>query len=105
MKETLFLRLVDADDKAAGLAELVTLCQKAEVHPDAHFRDPESFSVIPNRAFCYWFSDSVFDAFSRLPKVGDRYTVRSGSVTFDDFQFLRGTWEIPASAQVVDSRI
>lgn len=105
MREALFLRLIDVDGKADSLSHLVTLCRKAEAHPDIHLRDPESFSIIPNQAVCYWFSDSVFDAFSRLPKVGNRYTVRSGSVTFDDFRFLRGAWDIPPPAQLIGGKI
>lgn len=57
-------------------------------------RKPESFEKLPGSPFAYWLTESLIEAFVKLPKFAD--TGRSawiGLQTNDDLQWLRLWWE------------
>lgn len=92
---TIFFRLLATDDKGTALHQAIQQLAQKQPNPNTFAVEPESFQQVPGAPFAYWLSVSLFKAFQDLPRVGKNFTVRSGSVTFDDFRFLRGTWEIP----------
>ena len=91
--KTIFLRALEADDKAAALraaiqeAEMAQGKQRFEV-------DTASFSVVPHSPFAYWISDRLRELFKLLPRFGtDERTARVGLQSNDDFRWLRAWWE------------
>ncbi|MER8887391.1 hypothetical protein [Mesorhizobium sp. M0816] len=95
--KTIFLRALEAEDKAATLI--------------ASIRNPEatlgrqrfevkmaSFGLLPRSPFAYWVSDNLRQLFQRLPPFeAEGRTVRQGLATADDFRFLREWWELKAA--------
>ncbi|MEM1292979.1 MAG: hypothetical protein AAGH67_16065, partial [Cyanobacteria bacterium P01_H01_bin.162] len=94
MHSTLFFRLLDAEDKGTALQQTITALSQNPT-PEAFAVNSDLFQEVPRAPFAYWLSSRVLTSFRRLPSVGESFMVRSGSVTFDDFRFLRATWEIP----------
>jgi hypothetical protein len=96
---TIFIRLIDQKEPANKLANV---CHDLRVGTGSEFVykvDSTAFELIPRSPFAYWIPESLLDAFERFPSVADKNTVRSGSVTFDDFRFLRLAFEICPSDQ------
>lgn len=91
---SLFLRLLESDDKAAALGEAVAAV--AEVRPDPRVFEvaPESFAQVPGAPFAYWVSEAVRGLFRLFGSVEKDHLVASGTGTLDDFRFLRVWWEV-----------
>lgn len=89
---TLFLRVLEAADKATALKDSIsTGASTYEV-------DPSSFAQVPGSPFAYWVSDRIRRLFKELPPFeGEGRTVRQGLATADDFRFVRAWWEPPES--------
>jgi hypothetical protein len=99
---SVFLRLLDADDKPLALRHAV----HAKPGQDGlRFElDPTGFAVVPNSPFAYWVSDSLRQLFvssDRLERAGR--TARQGLATSDDFRFVRLAVE-PSSAGLASGR-
>lgn len=96
MAETVFLRLLPYEDKAAALAEAVTAVRDGITGgPTVYVADPVSFSRIPGSPFAYWVSDDLRQKFVELPPFeGNGRTVKQGLATADDFRFVRAWWEV-----------
>jgi hypothetical protein len=86
--KTIFLRALEADDKAAALRlaihkpEVTLGRQRFEV-------DTANFSTLPGQPFAYWISAAVrrcFHADRTVAKAG--ITTKCGLGTLDDFRFL-----------------
>ncbi len=90
---TLFLRLLEDEDKAQALAETCARIGRGESDPRVFELDPNSFAKVPGAPFAYWVSESVREAFLRLPAFSDQSLATSGTGTLDDFRFLRVWWE------------
>src|SRR5215510_7737388 len=98
MAESLFLRLLPYDDKAAALAEAVVAAREGRtLNPVVHTVDPTSFHQVPGSPFAYWVSPFVLRLF--VTSAGERHGViaRLGMQTNDDFRFLRLWVEVPSS--------
>ena len=98
MSQTVFLRLLQAEDKAAKLVDAVA-CLREGQPPNSvvHVVDPNSFRQVPGSPFAYFTPSIVFQVFRRLPTFeNDRRNVRCGMGTLDDFRFLRTWWEVEA---------
>jgi hypothetical protein len=92
---TVFLRVLEAEDKAAALCEAIR-------HPVAaqgqrRFEvDPMSFTKVPRSPFAYWVSDRLRRLFTELlPFDSDGRTAKQGLATADDFRFVRAWWAMP----------
>jgi len=90
---SLFLRLLEADDKAAALRETVHAARSSESDARVFDVDPEEFRQVPGAPFAYWVSDWVLGCFCRLSWLQEYALVTSGTGTLDDFRFLRCSWE------------
>jgi len=96
MKETLFIRLMQHEDKGAMLAERIAALRVGQVNDDVFAVVPESFHRVPNTPFCYWASNRIRRLFTELsPFEGEGRTVKQGLATADDFRFVRTWWEVP----------
>jgi hypothetical protein len=94
-----FLRLLSEEDKAN---ELFRACQnlRAGLVDHRHYEvSPESFDAIPGKPFSYWIPRNLLESYAKYPPTSRELTVRSGSVTFDDFRFLRLSFEINSEHQ------
>ena len=91
MPTTTFLRLLDADDKAAALLAAV------QGHAPQHvFRaDPVSFAQVPGSPFAYWASEGLISLFARLPSFESNGRIaRRTNDTSDDIRWMRAWWEV-----------
>jgi hypothetical protein len=85
---TVFLRLVDTQDKGASLRILVS-----DHASDGRSSIPsQSFSAIPGSPFAYWCGVRIRAVFSEPSnRAVDAY---SGGKTLDDPRFIRARWEV-----------
>lgn len=95
--KTVFLRALEADDKAAAL-------RAAIYEPDAAVRrqrfevEAESFRAVPRSPFAYWVRGRLRQLFKELPPFeAEGRTAKQGLATADDFRFVRGWWAVPPS--------
>src|SRR5437899_868548 len=91
---TIFLRMLEADDKASALRSAVksnvdlSISQRYEV-------DTASFAAIPGSPFTYWVSARLRGLFSEYkPFESNGRVARQGGVNGDDFRWLRLWTEI-----------
>jgi len=96
MAESLFLRLLLHDDKAAALAEAVTAVREGRMlNPVVHTIDPASFRQVPGSPFAYWVSERIRHKFTELPQLESQgREVKLGDHPSDDFRYLRLFWEV-----------
>jgi hypothetical protein len=88
--KTIFLRVLEAENKAEALLEAV----HSELRNVVFEVDASSFGSIPGSPFAYWISAAVRDTFVSVPPfaTGER-TAGVGVQTNDDFRFVRLWWE------------
>jgi hypothetical protein len=88
---TVFLRLLDAEDKGQALRAAVGT---RGPEPGRYDVDPATFVEVPRSPFAYWVSESVRRIFSDHEAFGSNGRMtRQGLATASDFRFLRGWWE------------
>jgi hypothetical protein len=106
MAESLFLRLLPYDDKAAALTEAVaTVREGRALNPLVHTVDPTSFRQVPGSPFAYWVSERVRRKFIELPSFESQgRQVRVGDHPGDGFRYLRLFWEVPIGPSACDWR-
>jgi hypothetical protein len=94
--KTVFLRALDADDKAAAL--------RAIIHPpepaarEQRFEvDAAGFAAVPRAPFTYWVSERLRKLFVNLPPfASDGRGAKHGAATLDDVRFVRAWVEVPS---------
>lgn len=94
--KTIFLRALEADDKATAL--MAAIKQSASARAQQRFEvDPSSFALVYGSPFSYWVSDRIRGLFKLYPPFEEQdRIVRQGGVTGNDARFLRTFWEIEA---------
>jgi hypothetical protein len=77
---TLFFRLLQHEDKAAGLSEALDAVRQGHVRNSmVHVVDPVSFRQVHGSPFAYWVSECIRRLFTELqPFEGEGRTVRVG---------------------------
>lgn len=86
---TVFLRLLEAEDKEAALLRAVHL-----PGPERFEFDAGRFQDIPGAPFAYWVSDEVSSLFAKNDPIGSNgRQAWVGLQTNADFQWLRLWWE------------
>jgi hypothetical protein len=104
MRNTIFIRLLQYENKGAALGERIATLRKGLADEDVYGLNPESFRQVPNTPFCYWVSERIRRLFKELPPFeSDGRTVKQGLATADDFRFVRAWWEVPAE-RILDSK-
>ena len=96
--KTVFLRVLNAEDKAAALLEAVRDPVGAQGWRRFEMRH-ESFSRIPRSPFAYWATPSMlrcFDLFQPFEAAGR--IARISNPVADNFRYVRTSWE-PAVAR------
>lgn len=93
--KTVFLRVLDADDKALALRTAIR-----DANPTPGLQrfdvDPCSFAIVPRAPFAYWVSEALRNLFVELPPFGaEGRLAASGGKTLDDFRWIRAAWEVP----------
>ena len=97
MTETIFFRILQADDKTEALHDAVSGLRDG-TPSDVFAVDPVTFGQIPGSPFAYWVSESVRRLFEELPSFEGRgRTAKQGLATADDFRFIRASWEVSPS--------
>ena len=102
MSQTVFLRLLQTDDKAASLAAAVKTVGSGSPNDDVFEIEPESFRQVPGSPFAYWVSERVRSQFVErqpLEAPGSNRIARREVVTNDDFRFLRLWFEVTRNRQ------
>jgi hypothetical protein len=95
---TVFLRALEAEDKAMALREAIR--NPAAAQGQLRFEvDPARFASVPRSPFAYWVSERLRQLFTKLPpfEVEGR-TAKVGLATADDFRFVRAWWAVPHAA-------
>ena len=93
MANTVFLRILESDDKATALRAA------ARESGNARFEvDPASFKQIPGQPFAYWVGEHIRDLFQDHGRFErDGRTVKQGLATADDWRYMRTWWEVEPS--------
>lgn len=94
--KTVFIRVLEADDKAAALLEAV----KRPEHSRGRERleiDPKGFANVPRSPFAYWAGADVLRCFLLHPPLeGEGRHAATGAQTRDNARFVRASWEVAA---------
>jgi hypothetical protein len=95
--KTVFLRVLEADDKAAALRAAIR--EPAAALGRQRFTvNAASFSAVPRSPFAYWVSDNLRQLFKALPPFeAEGRTAKQGLATGNDPRFLRVWWEVSAT--------
>jgi 23S rRNA G2445 N2-methylase RlmL len=95
-----FFRLLKDEDKASSLLRRIEAQKSSQIDiPEVFTRHSDTFRELPESRISYWASDSILSAFKCLPSLEGYWgTARQGSVTSDNFRFLRLCWEVPSDA-------
>lgn len=90
--KTVFLRALEADDKAAALRAAI---REPEAERKQRFEvDTASFTAVPRSPFAYWVDERLRRLFKDLPPFeAEGRTAKIGLSTSDDFRFVRLWWE------------
>ncbi len=86
---SLFLRLLEADDKAAALREAVQAVRGDQPDRRVFDIDPEGFRQVPGSPFAYWVSSTCLDLFVHYAHFGSGRVAQRALSTNDDFRYLR----------------
>ena len=93
--KTVFLRVLEADDKGAALLAAVREPERANGRQRFDV-DPAAFDQVPGSPFAYWVGDRVRSVYgTNIPFEHSQRIVRQGGVTGNDARFLRLHWEVP----------
>lgn len=97
--ETLFIRLLEEDDKGPALVEAVAHVRSGNADRHLYEVAPASFAQVPGSPFAYWVSERIRRLFRTLPSfIEAGYLAQHGVSSKDDFRFLRLWWEVNVSA-------
>jgi len=93
---TTFLRVLEAEDKAAAL--LAAIREPEAASGKQRFEvDPASFASVPRSPFAYWVSERLRKLFKELPPFeASGRTLSIGASTKNDFRYVRGSFEVSA---------
>ena len=89
---TIFLRLLNNENKAEDLATACARFRTGRLEPCTFEIGLDAFDAIPGRPFAYWISDSVRGLFK--VKQQSTFQFKQGIATADDFRFLKSWWEV-----------
>ena len=98
--KTVFLRVLDADDKAGALRKEIREPQSSKSRRRFEV-DPASFAAVPRSPFSYWVSDELRGLFKQLsPFESDGRQAQRALSTNNDFRYLRLAWEKMADVAI-----
>src|SRR5688572_16438161 len=92
--KTLFLRAIEADDKAALLREAIRTPVSAQ-GKTRFVIETDDFAIVPNSPFTYWVRPHLRELFGELPALEmNGRMAKQGLATADDFRFVRAWWGV-----------
>ncbi len=92
--KTVFLRVLEADDKASALQRTIKEngLKKSNERFDVNI---ESFRSVPRSPFAYWVTEGIRRKFKEFPPFeDDGRRAKQGLATADDFRFVRAWWAV-----------
>ncbi|WP_454084194.1 BREX-1 system adenine-specific DNA-methyltransferase PglX [Georgenia sp. Marseille-Q6866] len=89
-----YFKLVDGPSEAAKSSQL--LASARGDHPDRFVVDQADLRKIPGSPIAYWVDHSLVDLYSQ-PLIGDRFEIKAGVGTRNDYLFMKFSWEVSAS--------
>lgn len=98
--KTVFLRLLESDDKST---ELLELCSNERLADPSRFEmQVDTFRTIPKSPFAYWAESWAFECFRRFPSLEstERHAA-AGASTTDNMRFVRAWWEVASIESAV----
>jgi hypothetical protein len=96
--DTVFLRVLEADDKASALKATIHQAALSSARSQRFTLSAASFSAVPRSPFAYWVSDNLRRLFKALPSFeAEGRTAKQGLATGNDPRFLRVWWEVSAA--------
>ena len=99
--KTIFLRVLEAEDKAEALLQVLREPERARGWRLFEV-DPRSFGNIRRSPFAYWVSEGVRRLFKELPPFAkEERQATVGLQSSDDFRFLRLWWESAGTQEFV----
>jgi hypothetical protein len=95
--KTIFLRALDADDKAVALRAAIHEREATEGRQRFEV-NPASFSLVPRSPFAYWATARTLELFRELaPFESAQRAARHGAATLNNGRFLRLAWEVKST--------
>ncbi|WP_295432661.1 BREX-1 system adenine-specific DNA-methyltransferase PglX [uncultured Thiodictyon sp.] len=90
-----WFRLVTTGRKESALYHAVQSVRDGQSHPYSHRSTARRFKRIRDGAYAYSMSEALLDQLAIAPSIGSAIgDVKQGTVTADDFRFLRLIWEM-----------
>lgn len=87
---TTFIRVLEAEDKAAALVSAVEEGRTGSRAANVFKVPPESFAQMPGSPFAYWVSENVRSLWGKMPNlISLGLPVQHGMATKNDIRFLR----------------
>jgi hypothetical protein len=92
---TIFLRLMEEQDKSASLRVTAQSIREGRSDPRTFTVQPDHFRKVPGAPFSYWVGSAARDAFERFSSVQNEPERKAcfGLSTKDDARFVRLNWE------------
>src|SRR5256885_357429 len=92
--KTVFLRVLEAEDKGTALLDAVSEPERAKSRQRFDV-DPASFASMPRSPFAYWIGPSIIAVFQRPEwHKGVIREAKNGLGTLADFRFVRLAVEV-----------
>jgi len=95
---SLYLRLLDTDDKHATLRLFLNRVSNGDSAPHIHIADQGLFSLVPNSPFAYWLPESLLQRFTSKRTFDTETDSRLGLQTANNERYLRIWVEIPRAS-------
>lgn len=95
MSESLFIRLLEDEEKSEPLRNSVASIRSGSRADRAHFVEGETFRAIPGSPFAYWATAGQLNVFQNVPRFERNGRVaRITNPHADDFRYFRLHWEV-----------
>ena len=92
---TIFIRLMEEQNKSASLRVTAQSIREGKSDPRTFTVQPDQFRKVPGAPFSYWVGNAARDAFERFSSVQNEPERKAcfGLSTKDDARFVRLNWE------------
>jgi hypothetical protein len=97
---TVFLRIIEAEDKSAALLTAIRDPQPARGKQRFEV-DPASFAGVPRSPFAYWVGERLRRVFAEFAAFSEHHLAIRGAYTTDDFRFYLLAWEVKPERMAV----
>ncbi|HVC94155.1 MAG TPA: BREX-1 system adenine-specific DNA-methyltransferase PglX [Pirellulales bacterium] len=100
-----WVRLLKTGQKEATLRAAIEAASRAELHRNAFVSPAARYERMPRNVYGYWMSDELVSLYDPAQSIDARVAdVKQGTVTADDFRFLRLAWEVDSETIGLEQR-